>query len=129
LIGAAARRVPPRWVCQVRARRSWSGRRTNRKSGRGNGGGGRGRGALVNASAASHAEIRALVQTVPTDTSTSTRNWRGMFDERFKDGSTLQAPDVQSRHERDEGNLTNDSLPPNPQQTQIGPNTSAGSAT
>lgn len=92
-------------------------------AGRGNGGGGRGRGALVNGVGGEFTpDIRALVQTVPTDTATSTRNWRGMFDERFKDGSTLKLLTYNLATKETKEFWTNDSLPVTPQQMQIGPN-------
>ncbi len=85
--------------------------------------GGRGRGALVNGVGGEFTpDIRALVQTVPADTSTSTHTWRGMFDERFKDGATLKLLVYDLASNETKQFWTNDSLPPNPQQPILAPN-------
>lgn len=91
----------------------------------GGGGGGRGgRGAVaVNGVGGEWTpEIRALVMTPPPDTSTSSRNWRGMFDEHFADGSTLKLLTYNLATRETKEFWTNDSLPPDPTKPYVAPN-------
>jgi len=91
--------------------------------GGGRGAGGRGRGAAVNGVGGEFTpEIRALVQTVPPDSTTSTQRWRGMYDEHFKDGSTLKLMTYTLATNEVKEFWTNDTTPPAAGAPQITPN-------
>jgi dipeptidyl aminopeptidase/acylaminoacyl peptidase len=61
-----------------------------------------------------NADIQSLVLTKPSDSSTTTRNWKGMYDERFADGSTLKLMTYTLATNQVKEFWTNDSLPPDP---------------
>jgi dipeptidyl aminopeptidase/acylaminoacyl peptidase len=86
----------------------------------GRGGGGGGRGALVEGvGGAWTPDIQSLVLTKLSDT--TTRNWKGMFDERFADGSTLKLATYTLATNQVKEFWTNDSLPPDPAKPYIFP--------
>jgi dipeptidyl aminopeptidase/acylaminoacyl peptidase len=90
--------------------------------GRGGRGGGGGRGALVDGvGGAWTPDIQSLVLTKPSDTSSTTRDWKGMYDERFADGSTLKLMTYTLATRQVKEYWTNDSLPPDPTQPSIFP--------
>ena len=94
-----------------------------RGRGNGGGGGGGGRGAAVNGVGGDWTpEIRSLVLTAPSDSSNSSMNWRGMYDEHFKDGSTLKLMTYSLATNEVKEFWTNDTLPPAPGAPVINPN-------
>src|SRR3954469_14320187 len=101
----------------------------NGRGGRGNGGGGGGRGAVqagfpggrgggrgaapINGVGGEWTpDIQSLVLTKPADTSSTTMRWKGMYDERFADGSTLKLMAYTLATNSVKEFWTNDSLPP-----------------
>ena len=91
------------------------------RGGRGGGGGGGGRGAVqVNGVGGDWTpDIQSLVLTKLTDT--TTRNWKGMFDEKFADGSTLKLMTYTLATNQVKEFWTNDSLPPDPTKPYVFP--------
>jgi dipeptidyl-peptidase-4 len=67
------------------------------------------------------ADIQSLVLTKPADSSSSTRNWKGMYDERFADGSTLKLMTYTLATNQVKEFWTNDSLPPDPMKPYVLP--------
>jgi dipeptidyl aminopeptidase/acylaminoacyl peptidase len=92
--------------------------------GRGGGRGGRGGrgGVAVNGVGGDWTpEIQSLVLTKPSDSSTTTRDWKGMYDERFADGSTLKLMTYTLATNQVKEFWSNDSLPPDPAKPYIFP--------
>src|SRR5262245_704103 len=89
--------------------------------GRGGGRGGRGAVAIEGVGGAWTTDIQALVLTKPSDTSTTTRTWKGMYDERFADGSTLKLLTYTLATNQVKEFWSNDSLPPDPNKPYVFP--------